>query len=70
MTYIYTVPRSKVVRTMKKSLGRLNTSDQGPAFVPMQNDRLEQRSSTMDYYVRLADFALSRTNNVPKDEQK
>ena len=54
-------------------MNKRTNRDEGPAFIPMQDDRLEQHSSTMDYYVKLADVALSRAPGKGKgkdDEEK
>jgi hypothetical protein len=60
------VPRRKVVRTTNKRKNR----DEGPAFIPMQDDRLEQHSSTMDYYMKLADVALFRAPKLVKGKNE
>jgi hypothetical protein len=44
--------------------------DEGPAFIPMQDGRPEQRSWTMDYYLQLADVALSLAPEPIKDEEE
>ena len=49
-----------------RSMNKRKIRDEGPAFVPMQDERPEQRSWTMDYYVKLADIALS----IPPEPMK
>jgi hypothetical protein len=50
-------------------MNKRTSRDEGPAFIPMQDDRLEQHSSTMDYYVKLADVALSHASEPDNDEE-
>ena len=51
-------------------MNKRKIKDQGPAFIPMQDERLEQRSGTMDYYVKLADIALSFAPEPVKDKEE
>jgi len=57
---------AEVVRNMN----RRKINDEGPAFIPMQDGRTEQRSWTMDYYFQLADVALSLAPEPTKDEEE
>jgi len=51
-------------------MNRRKINDEGPAFIPMQDGRPEQRSWTMDYYFQLADVALSLAPEPTKDEEE
>jgi hypothetical protein len=56
-------------------MNKRKIKDEGPAFIPMQDERPEQRSWTMDYYVKLADIALllppeQMTDKDEKDEEE